>query len=382
MAESDQTEEPTDHKLHEARRKGQVCKGQDFPTALLLVASGAILHAMGKNYFWSIYEFAYNIYKAIPNVDILLNEQYSISHYGMQVIFFFLGMIIPLLAVVFLVAVIGNVAQIGFILTTHPLQPKLDKINPFAGFKKIFSIKTVFTLLQNILKVVAIGIIAYLLVKKATPILPEAINWELEDTVHYIKQVGVQLFAQVIIASFVLAGVDYLIQKKQFMKDMRMSFKELKDEYKETEGNPELKAKQKQIAREMAMGGMMQAVPNSDAVVTNPLELAVAIKYDANTMQAPQVVAKGKRLIAAQIKSVAEENNIYIYENVDLAQMMFQACEVGKTVPVELYTAVAEVLAYVYKQRKKKEMMKMRRRVPGRGAGGSVPGAIGQRKFN
>ena len=377
MAESDQTEEPTEHKLQEARKKGQVCKGQDFPTALLLVASAGILHGMGKNYFWRIYEFAYGVYHGIPNITELLT-QFNVGHYSMGVIFMFLGMIIPLLAVAFIVAVIGNVAQIGFILTTEPMQPKLSKINPFAGVKKIFSIKTIFTLLQNIAKVMVIGIIAYLLVKKAIPILPKAINWELENTVHYVKQVGVQLFSQVIVGSFVLAGADYLIQKYQFMKDMKMSFKELKDEYKETEGNPELKAKQKQIAREMAMGGMMEAVPDSDAVVTNPVEFAVAIKYDTATMQAPQVVAKGKRLIASQIKSIAEDNNIYIYENVDLAQMMFQACDVGKTIPVELYTAVAEVLAYVYKQRKKREMKRMRMRAGGRGPGG----AIGQRRLN
>lgn len=359
MAESDQTEEPTEHKLQEARKKGQVCKGQDFPSALLLVASAAILHAMGKNYFWEIYKFAYHVYKGFPNMDV---TYFNVQHHSLGVVFFFLGLIMPLLAVVFLVAVAGNIAQIGFILASDPIMPKLSKINPFAGVKKIFSMKTVFSLLQNIAKVLVIGIIAYLLVKKSIPILATAAEWDVQNTVHYIKQVGIQLFAQVIVASFALAGMDYLIQKHQFMKDMKMSFKELKDEYKETEGNPELKAKQKQIAREMAMGGMMQAVPDSNAVVTNPLEMAVAIKYDANTMQAPLVVAKGKRLLAAQIKAIAEENNITIYENVDLAQMMFQACDVGKTIPVELYTAVAEVLAYVYKQKRKQEMMKMRKR--------------------
>ena len=365
MAESDQTEEPTEHKLQEARKKGQVCKGQDFPSALLLVASAAILHTMGKTYYLKIYQFAYHVYKGFPDMNVTL---YNVNHHSIAVVMMFVGLIMPLLAVVFLVAIAGNVAQIGFLLATEPIIPKLSKINPFAGIKKIFSLKTVFTLLQNIAKVGAIGIIAYLLVKKSVPVLANAAEWDVPNTVLYVKKVGVQLFFQVIIASFVLAGIDYIIQKKQFMKDMRMSFKEMKDEYKETEGNPELKAKQKQIAREMAMGGMMEAVPDSDAVVTNPVEMAVAIKYDANTMKAPLVVAKGKRLVAAQIKSLAEDNNITIYENVDLAQMMFGACEIGKTVPVELYTAVAEVLAYVYKQKRKKEMMKMRRRA-GRGAG-------------
>jgi len=167
-----------------------------------------------------------------------------------------------------------------------------------------------------------------------------------------------------------------MIQKHQFMKDMRMSFKELKDEYKETEGNPEIKGKQKQIARQMAMGGMMQAVPDSEAVVTNPVELAVAIKYDPATMQAPQVVAKGKRLIALQIKAIAEEHDIFIYENVDLAQTMFQSAKVGQTIPVELYTAVAEVLAYVYKQKKKREMARMRRMRNRGQAGGGTLGAM------
>ena len=373
MAESDQTEEPTDHKLQEARKKGQVCKGQDFPTAMLLVASAAMLHAVGKNYFWEIYEMAYRVYKGFPTMEL---NMFNVNHYSFAVILKFLTLIFPLLAVVFLVAIAGNIAQIGFIFTTETMSPKLSKLNPFAGFKKIFSMKTIFTLVQNILKVAATGVIAYLVVKKSIPVLATAANWEVDNTVHYIKQVGVDLFSQIIIVSFVLAGVDYLIQKHQFMKDMRMSFKELKDEYKETEGNPEIKGKQKQIARQMAMGGMMEAVPNSDAVVTNPTEFAVAIKYDPATMQAPLVVAKGKRLIALQIKSIAEENEIYIYENVDLAQMMFKSAKVGQTVPVELYTAVAEVLAYVYKQKKKKEMLRMSR-MRGRGAGP----AMGRRSF-
>ncbi|HPZ07023.1 MAG TPA: flagellar biosynthesis protein FlhB [Candidatus Eremiobacteraeota bacterium] len=373
MAESDQTEEPTDHKLQESRKKGQVCKGQDFPTALILVGSAAMLHVMGKTYFWKISEFAYRVYHGLPNMDVNI---YNVGLYSKMVILMFLGMIIPLLAVVFMLAIAGNLAQIGFIFATDPISPKLSKINPFAGFKKIFSMKTVFSLVQNILKVGATGTIAYLAVKKAVPVLAEAVNWDVNNTVHYIKQVAVSIFSQIIIVSFVLAGVDYMIQKHQFMKDMRMSFKELKDEYKETEGNPEIKGKQKQIARQMAMGGMMQAVPDSEAVVTNPVELAVAIKYDPATMQAPQVVAKGKRLIALQIKAIAEEHDIFIYENVDLAQTMFQSAKVGQTIPVELYTAVAEVLAYVYKQKKKREMARMRRMRNRGQAGGGTLGAM------
>ena len=372
MAESDQTEEPSDHKLQEARKKGQVCKGQDFPTAILLVVTAAMLHVMGKTYFWKIAEFADHVYRGLPGFHINI---FDCDHYSKVVLTMFLGMIIPLLAVVFIAAVAGNLAQIGIIFTMDPIMPKIDKINPIAGFKKIFSIKTIFTLVQNVLKVAGTGVIAYMTVKKAIPVVCTAVNWDIENTVHYVKQTAVQLFSQIIIVSFVLAGVDYMIQKHQFMKDMRMSFKELKDEYKETEGNPEIKGKQKQIARQMAMGGMMQAVPESDAVVTNPTEFAVAIKYDPASMQAPQVIAKGKRLIALQIKSIAEENEIFIYENVDLAQTMFKACKVGQTVPVELYTAVAEVLAYVFKQKKKQEMARMRR-MGARGGGAPAAGAM------
>jgi len=367
MAESDQTEEPTEHKLQQARKKGQVCKSQDVTQALLLAGLSAVLYALSTNIYRDIARFAQGVYKGIPHM-VLENQltPYNVNHFGVGFILMFIKIIIPLLAVGFLIALAGNLAQIGFLFATEPLMPKFNKINPMNGLKKIFSIKGAIELVKQIAKVGMLGVIAYMILKKAIPVLANSIEWTLENVTHYIKQIALQLFSQVIVISFVLAGADYLIQKKQFLKDMRMSFKELKDEYKETEGNPEIKSKQKQIARQMAMGGMMKDVQNADAVITNPTELAVAIKYDPQEMPAPVVLAKGKRLIAQQIKEIAEEHDIIIYENVDLAQAMFQACEVGQPIPVELYAAVAEVLAFVYRQKRKKELMRAERLRGGR----------------
>jgi flagellar biosynthetic protein FlhB len=272
----------------------------------------------------------------------------------------------PVLIASFLMGIISNVAQIKLLFTVEPLKPSLKKINPISGFKQIFSMKSIVELLKQLLKLGIVGWIVWSAISGELEKFKLAPSWDVSETVGLVGELTLRIVKNVLIGMVVIAGGDYLFQKKQFMKQMKMSHKDLKDEYKETEGNPHIKAKIRQKMHQGAQGRMMSEVPNANAVVTNPTHLAVAIKYNKEDCPVPTVVAKGERLIAQAIKVKAEDHDIPVVENVELARALFGACEVGQAIPTELYKAVAEILAYVMKLKKKKEM---RRRTGARGRG-------------
>ncbi len=267
----------------------------------------------------------------------------------------------PILAGVFLMGIIANVAQIKLLFTTEPLKPTLSKINPIEGFKRIFSVKSLMELVKQLAKLFIVGWICLKIVKAELPNFALAPVWDLNTTIALVLGICKRIVFSVLVGMGVIAAVDYAFQYKQFMKQMRMSMQELKDEYKETEGNPQVKAKMRQLMRQGAQGRMMEEVPNASAVVTNPTHLAVALKYDQKETPVPVVVAKGERLIAQQIRLLAEDNDVPVVENVELARALFGACEVGDAIPTELFQAVAEVLAYVIKLKRKRKM-RLRRR--------------------
>jgi len=361
--DSDKTEEPTEHKLQEARKKGQVFKSQDIISTLLLLATAGIIGAFGSKIFWSIAAYTKHIYGIIPTIPDMTISQRNNFLDGVQMFSLFLDLMIPLFIMGFFVAIIGNIAQIKFIFSTEPLQPKLSKISPIEGFKKIFSVKSLIELFKQVAKLVVIGWVAYKLVMGEIMNMSRAMQWDLYQVTSYLKKLITRLVSNVLVAMAALSIIDYIFQRQQYMKQMKMSMQELKDEYKDTEGNPQVKGKIKQLMRQAAMGRMMGDVPGASAVITNPTHLAVALRYKQGEDKAPIVVAKGERLLAVQIKVLAEENNVPIIENVELARALFGACEVGKGIPPELYKATAEILAYVFKLKKRKEQ---KRRMAGR----------------
>lgn len=361
--DSDKTEEPSEQKLEDARKKGQVCKSQDATSTLLLGVTAATLGATGAGLFRTLSGFAKVWWQQITGiVDNPLSERYFTGDviYGMATFF---QVLIPLFAVGFIFAIVGNVAQIKLIFSTEVITPKLSKLNPVEGFKKIFSIKSLTELLKQIAKLGVIGIIVYNILKENIPILKFAVDWDLYETTHLLKGIVQKIITNVLIGMFVLSILDYIIQRKQYMKQMKMSMQELKDEYKNNEGNPQVKGKIKQMMRQAAQGGGMGQVAGASAVVTNPTHLAVAIRYKQGEDQAPMVVAKGENLNAVKIKSLAEDSEVPIVENVELARALFGAADVGQPIPPDLYKATAELLAYVFKlKRRRDQRRKMKRR--------------------
>lgn len=366
--DSDKTEEPTDHKLNEARKKGQIFKSQEIISTAMLLATAGILIIIGGWMFGEILDFTRDTWG-----DLVANSDLQGRDSTLDLLWYtvrFMKILAPLLAAAFLMAVLANIAQIKFLFSTEPLNPKLSKINPMQGFKRIFSVKSLMELAKQIAKLTIIGWICYKAVKAALPSLINLIETDLTATVTLTRSICVEIVKKVFVGCIVIAAVDYIFQKKQFMKEMKMSMQELKDEYKDTEGNPQVKGKIRQLMRQAAQGRMMEGAAGANAVVTNPTHLAVALKYEQGKDEAPMVVAKGENLVAVQIKIIAEDNDVPIVENVELARAIFSACEVGQLIPTELYKGVAEVLAYIYKLKRRRQM---RRRRPVRtGASGGT----------
>ncbi|NDD26856.1 MAG: flagellar biosynthesis protein FlhB [Proteobacteria bacterium] len=356
--DSDKTEEPTEHKLQEARKKGQVFKSQEIVSTCMLLATAGVLMTAGGWMFGEVINFTRARWTNIIENSDFAGRDLKLDFAWWT--FAFLKILGPLLALAFVMAVIANVAQIQFLFSTESIQPKLSKINPIEGFKRIFSAKSLMELAKQLAKLGLIGWIVYKVVRESLPSLVNLIEQDIGYTVTTTRSICIEIIKKVIVGSIVIAAVDYIFQKKQYMKQMKMSMQELKDEYKDTEGNPQVKGKLRQLMRQASQGRMMEGTAGANAVVTNPTHLAVALRYEQGLDGAPKVVAKGENLIAAQIKVIAEDNDVPVLENVELARALFSACEVGQEIPPDLYKGVAEVLAYVFKLKRKRQMRRKR----------------------
>src|SRR5690606_11118521 len=242
----------------------------------------------------------------------------------------------------------------GFLQVEDALVPKMEKLSPLAGFKRIFSVRSMIEGSKTILKMIGIGFVLYLLLRSEFDRIPQLITFSVEEIFAYIGSVTFKLFFAIGMVSLALALADYFFQRLDLEKKMMMSKQEIKEEVKQREGDPMIKARIRRVQREVANRRMMEAVPKADVIVTNPTHIAVALKYSAD-LPAPQVIAKGADLIAEKIKSIARENNIPIVENKPLARTIFKTLKIGQVIPRELFVAVAEVLSYVYRLRRKKK---------------------------
>ena len=320
MAEdSYKTEEPTEHKLQEARKKGQVFKSQDAVATFMLLVTCAILYALGSSWVTKIKEFTRSVYIKIgshnyfiPSSDTQVYFLNDIFRIILMAVFTIAIILIPLLVIAFIAAIVINVVQTKLIFSLESLNPTLNKINPIEGFKKIFSAKSVMELFKQLAKLTVVTLICYNAVKNELGKFTNFVYLSPQESLAIVKQISVKIIEWVIVAMAAISIIDYMFQRQQFMKQMKMSMQELKDEYKDTEGNPQVKGKIRQLMRQSAQGRMMEEVPNSSAVITNPTHLAVAVKYEPGVTKAPMVVAKGERNIAVQIKVLAEDSNVPI----------------------------------------------------------------------
>lgn len=344
----EKTEDPTPKKLGDAREEGQVARSTDLITASALIALFLTLRIfvgrIGNQFIEAFYEFYGNIVKVtdddfhIVTANALLRES----------IYRILLILLPIFLIAVMVVIVVNVFQVKWKVTTKPLKPKPDKFNPIKGFKKIFSKDKLVDTLKEVLKILAIMYIAYNTLIDYSGDLQKLYDMELIQAVEFIGDIVIKLGLNISIVFLIIGMADYIYQKFKFKKEMRMSKQEVKDEYKQSEGDPHIKGKIKNKMREISQRRMMQMLPEADVVITNPTHFATAIKYDKDTGEAPVLVAKGADFLAQKIKEVARENHIEIVENKPLARMLYYNVEIGNEIPPELYQMTAEVLAYVY----------------------------------
>lgn len=347
----EKTEPATQKKLEDARKEGKVAKSKDLTQAFELV----VLFLLLKVFIGYVGERMINLFDSTLG---RIAEFYKVNQMGVSVqavstlitnaVLELLLIVWPFFVFGFVITLLVTLYQVGWKVSTKPMEPKLSKFNPINGFKRIISKDSLFELLKSVVKVIVIIYIAY------TSIADEANNLfvlyeiSLGQAVALTGEIIMDVGLKISIIYVVVGLADYIYQRFKFSNEMKMTKQEVKDEYKNTEGDPQVKGRIRQKMREVSQRRMMQDVPKADVVITNPTHFAVAIKYDAEVSRAPVVVAKGEDFLAQKIKEVAKENHVEIVENKPLARMLYHNVDIGSEIPPELYQAVAEVLAMVY----------------------------------
>ena len=349
FADSDEkTEEPTQKRKQDARKKGQVFKSTELNSAVVLLAVFVCLKTFGlkkKKKMVELMNLTFEVYMIKDDLFTISGIMALATELAIR----FFSALLPIFAFAALVGVIANLMQSGLIFTTESIKPKFSNINPINGLKQTFSLKNVaefFT--KTLLKVIVVGFIAYSTIKDNYTAIINTLNLNASSIAQYIMSTIVDLGIKISMWLVVVAVLDVVVQIRKHRKDLRMTKQEIKEEFKQTEGNPQIKGKIKQKQRQMAVNRMMQQIPKADVVITNPTHFAVAIKYSPEENDAPIVIAKGQDYLALRIKEIAKENKVEIVENKALARTLYAAVDIGEPIPEELYQAVAEILAYVY----------------------------------
>ncbi|HEX9653234.1 MAG TPA: flagellar biosynthesis protein FlhB [bacterium] len=347
----EKTEQPTGRRLQETREKGQVAKSAELNSALILITGIMMLYFTGGTILSQLLDQFKIVYGDLNGMSREVTSVQSLMSAGLKP---FVAVVAPLLIVLTIVAIGSNVAQFGFLFTTEPLLPKFDKLNPLAGFKRLFSARALVELLKSIFKLVIVGGIAYSTLLKQSDRYLLLLDESVGEILYFTGAVVYQLTIRISGALLVMALFDFYYQKWQHKKDLMMTKEEVKEEAKQMEGDPLVKSAIRSLQMTRARQRMMGSVPEADVVITNPTHLAVAMKYDVEKMNAPVILAKGARLLAARIREIAQRHGIPIVENKPLAQSLYKIGEPGKEIPVELFHAVAEVFAHVYQMRNRK----------------------------
>ena len=352
----EKTEPATQKKLDDARKEGKVAKSRDLTQGIEILVMFLLIkifvgylgdHMIGlfQNTLGRMAEFV-----LVNRKGVSVATAMGLLSQGVMEI---LLMVWPFFAFGFAITFVVTLYQVGWEISTKPMEPKLSKFNPINGFKRIFSKDSLFELAKSILK---LGVIAYVVYSN---IVDEAENLfilyeiDLFQAIALVGQIILDIGVEIGVVFIFVGLIDYIYQKWKFSEDMKMTKQEVKDEYKNTEGDPMVKGRIRQKMREASQRRMMQDVPKADVVITNPTHFAVAIKYDAEVSKAPAVVAKGEDFLAQKIKEVAKEHNVEIVENKPLARMLYHNVDIGSEIPPELYQSVAEVLAMVYQMKNK-----------------------------
>lgn len=346
--DGEKTEEPTAKKLEDARKKGQVMRSTEVVTAATLL----VFFLMLKVFVGFIgNRFISSFHKTLGSIGDYTSEPFN-TNMARTIIHSSLWDIVvaafPIMIAGFVVTIVSILFQVKWKVTTEPLKPKFDKFNPVSGMKRLFSKDKIMDLLKSTAKVIILAYVVYSYLKDQWPLIFKMYSYTLPQAIAVIGDTVISVGIRISLFFAAIAVFDLFYQKWKFHQDMMMSKQEVKDEYKNSEGDPKIKSQQRQRMQQASQRRMMQDLPNADVVITNPTHLAVAIRYDKEAHEAPVVVAKGADYLAQKIKDVARANAIEIVENKPLARMLYHNVEIGAEIPPELYQMVAEVLAYVY----------------------------------
>lgn len=344
----EKTEEPTTKKLDDARKEGKVAKSKDVPIATSLIAMFLALKIGGKylyNSFLEVYNFAFSSFSKYTSDEFNVNTAVDILRYAIVRIMLIAG---PFILIILVIVTISNSLQAKWKVTGKPLKPKFSNINPVSGFKRLFSKDKLFELIKSVVKIAILLYVVISSLQTNGALLTEIYRVDLVSAIGLVCDIVIMLGLKISLIFLVIAAVDFIYQKLKFKKDMRMSKQEVKDEYKNSEGDPQVKSQIKSKMMAASQRRMMQKLPEADVVITNPTHLAVALRYKREIDDAPVVIAKGADFLAEKIKASAREHNIEIVENKPLARMLYFNVDLDSPIPQELYQMVAEVLAFVY----------------------------------
>nr|WP_320026592.1 flagellar biosynthesis protein FlhB [uncultured Acetobacterium sp.] len=354
MAGSEKTEKATPKKRKDERKKGNTFQSKDVVSVVLLYMAFFILNLLVP----FIYQQIKNLY--VAQMDKMVNlDTLTVATVGQlfreSAIVFFVS-ILPISVIIMIAAIIASGVQTGFLVTGDALKPKFNRINPLSGLKRMVSLRALVELVKSIIKVTLIIGVIYTIILGLIPMTPDMLTTRIDENTMFMQDKIMSMVQTVCMIFAVVAILDYAYQRYDYEKKLKMTKQEVKDEYKQTEGNPEIKGKIRQKQREMSMSRMMQMVPQADVIVRNPTHYAVALKYDMDHDVAPMVLAKGKDHIALRIVKVGEENKVPVKENKPLARGLYESVEINDYIPAELYKAVAELMAWVYSNKKKENI--------------------------
>ena len=349
--DSQKTEEPTSRKLEEARKKGQVVFSREVTNWVLLFTAAVLVMAAGPGIFSDMRQ----------TLQVFLVQSHQIPLDGpalknlLQSLLLTVGSHLALPLLILIVAAIASgFIQTGPIFSAEPLKPDLSKISVIKGAERLFSSRSIVEFLKGIGKLAIIGIAGFFALWPYFANIEHMVGLDINQSMFDLREMFLRLMIAVLVILFIIAVIDYIYQRHEFMKKMRMSKQEIKEEFKQTEGDPQVKGKLRQLREQKARQRMMQAVPEADVVITNPTHYAVALKYDIKKMDAPVMVAKGVDTLAEKIKEIARENKVTIVENPALARALYDSMDIDDIIPEAQFKAVAEVISYVFKLKGKK----------------------------
>lgn len=348
--QGERTEEATQQRREDFRKRGQVAQTRELSSVLLLLTSLALIALTSRFFYEQIHSvfqqtLGDTLVSAVREGNMLHLLSFAVGKMAL--------IIVPIMGAFLLLSFVSSFLQVGFIYNEEALQVRWERLDPVAGFQKILSLKNLVEGFKSLIKVILILSITYFLLKNHINQLPRLMDFSVPEIFTFLGSLMTRLLSGVAMFMVALAALDYFYQRWDIEREMRMTKQEVKEEIKSREGDPMVRARMKRVQRDIASRRMMEEIPKADVIITNPTHIAVALKYD-ETMVAPRVIAKGADFMAEKIKEVARQHGVPIVENKPLARAMFKTLKIGAAIPRELYTAVAEVLSYVYRLRRRK----------------------------